>query len=309
MFLTAEEVKTKFMGCMKRSRALLAMTPVVPIEDDSTEILSKDQELQGLHQNKLIFIDTALDTPNSERNVWARHPDGILETAEPLTRNRILQIYFPTEGRKVRVPKMFFGKEFDEVLNNGRYLYVLDRCLAQFEPFEYDYHRVTSRTYEHINQFFKFNDLRSTHHFGSMAFYLAWHKIIDNLIMDCIRHSYLRNAVEAVCLMYNLNEISYDKFILQQFKKYPKRDDEFYFHQMLEQHAKPTHLQFEIEKAVGKYPDEIIVDEICLEFLDAYRNSEHCQKPNELKQELQTYHEWLNEQKRLTENLQESHGI
>lgn len=309
-FLTSAEVKKKFEGSMKTAREWLTVPPLCQIEDDSTEILSKDPELQEALPEKMIFIDSTYGIPDRKRNVWIRHTDGVLETADTMTKRRMLQSYFPLEGRRVHVPKMFFGEQLDEVLNSGKYIFVLDRCLVQFEPYEYDYHRVTSRTYDHINQLCKFNELRSTRHFGAMAFYLAWHLTIDNLVIDCIRHCYMRNAVEAVCLMYNLNGIIYDTFILQQLKTYPKRDDEFNQREMLNgSDSKPIYLQFEIEKAVGKQPDEIIVDEICLDFLDTYQKSEHCQKPNELKQALRTYQEWLNEQKTLMENLKQSHGI
>lgn len=308
-FLTAEQLKEKIEGALRKSRALLLMPPVVAMQEENVEILSKDPELQGFSDGKLIFIDTTHGLSDQKRNIWVRREDGVLETADNITRRRMIQSYFPFEGRKVVVPQMFFGDSLDDTLDSGKYVYVLDRCLIQFEPYEVDYHRVMSRTFEHINQRSEFDALRSTRHFGPMAFYLAWHQIIDNLVIDCIRRDYARNAVEAVCLMYNLNNIAYDTYILNQFEKYPKRDDAYYYRQIIDQTNKPTSTQFAIEKEAGKCPDEMKVDEICVEFLEAYHKSEHCQKPNEVKQVLLTYREELDERKNLLGSLQKAHGI
>lgn len=307
-FLTVEQLKQKFEGALRKTRAMLLMPPIVPIQEENVEIISKDPEIQGFSDTKMVFIDTTYGLDERKRNIWVRRADGVLETADNATRRRMLQSYFPFEGRKVDIPQMFFGDCLDDALDSGKYVYILDRCLIQFEPYERDYHRVMSRTFEHINQRSEFDVLRSTRHFGPLAFYLAWHKIIDNLVIDCLRRDFARNAVEAVCLMFNLNNIAYDTYILNQFEKHPKRDDAFYYRQIIEKSTDPS-TQFSIEKEAGKTPDELKIDDFCVEFLDAYQKSGHCQKANEVKQVLQTYREELDERKNLLGNLQKAHGI
>jgi len=47
--------------------------------------------------------------------------------------------------------------------------------------------QVTQRTYEHIAEHEKFDDLRSTRHFGPMTFYLAIHRNLDSLLLDMLQ--------------------------------------------------------------------------------------------------------------------------
>lgn len=306
-FLTAQEVKEKFDGAMRTARRLLLMPPIIQIEEDNIKVLSKDPEIQGYTNTKMVFIDTTFGLKDRERSVLVRHPNGVLETADQLTRRRLIETYFPFKGRRIIVPRMFFGEHLQRVLDEGKYEFVLDRAIIQFEPFEKDYHRVTSTTYQHISKNSAFDCLRSTRHFGPMAFFLAWHKLIDNLIIDCIRHDYLRNAVEAICLMYNLNKIPYDAYILEQLKRYPKRDDEYFYRKLIE--SKNNSVELEIEKTAGKNDDDLKCDEICLKFLDDYCNSENVTKSNEIKASLQTYREHAEEKRRLLQGLQKAHGI
>lgn len=309
-FLTADELKAKFEGALRAARRMLLMPPIIAMEIEAIEVISKDPELQGYSKSKYIFIDTTFDLKDRERTIVVRHPNGVLETADTTIRRRMLQTYFPFEGRRLIIPRMFFGDVLQRVLDEKKYEFVLNRAIVQFEPYEKNYHRVTSTTYKHISDNNAFDILRSTRHFGPMAFFLAWHKLIDNLVIDCIRRDYLRNAVEAICLMYNLHGIPYDAYILEQFKQYPKRDDEFYYRKLIENRSTDdTQLQFEIEKSVGKTADELKVDEICLGFVDAYCQSEHVTKQNEIKAAIQTHREHTEEKKRLLEGLHIAHGV
>lgn len=306
-FLTAQEVKAKFDGALRTARRLLLMPPIIQIEPDNIKVLAKDPEIQGRHASKMVFIDTSFNVKDRERMIVIRHPNGVLETADQLTRRRMIETYFPFKGRDIIVPKMFIGSHLKRVLDEGKYLFVLNRCLIQFEPYEKDYHRVTSTTYEHINETKSFDCLRSTRHFGPMAFFLAWHKLIDNLVIDCIKRDYLRNAVEAICLMYNLNKIPYDAYISEQMKQYPKRNDEFFYRQLIDGKSDDVHL--EIEKSISKNADDLKCDEICLKFLDEYCKSENVTKMNEIRAAIQTYREHAEEKRRLLEGLQTAHGI
>lgn len=309
-FLTADELKQKFEGALRAARRLLLMPPIIPYEEDNIEVISKDPELQGLDDSKYLFIDTTFGLKDRERMALVRHPNGVLETTDQITRRRMIQAYFPFPERRIIVPRMFFGEHLQRVLDEKKYEFVLNRAIVQFEPYEKDYHRVTSITYQHINENDEFDIIRSTRHFGPMSFFLAWHKLIDNLVIDCIRRDYLRNAIEAICLMYNLNELPYDAYILEQLKQYPKRDDEYYYRQLIDSKSvTETHLQFELEQSVGKTAEELKVDEICLEFLSEYCQSANANKKNEIKAAIQTYKEQAEEKKRLLEGLQKAHGI
>lgn len=306
-FLTANEVKSKFEGALRTARRLLLMPPILPIEEDNIQVLAKDPEIQGFSPAKYIFTDTSFNLKDRDRTVLIRHPNGVLETADQKVRRRMIQIYFPFKGRNLDVPPMFFGEHLKRVLDEGKYEFVLNRCIIQFEPYENDFHRVTSLTYQHINENSAFDALRSTRHFGPMAFFFAWHKMIDKLVIDCIRRDYLRNAVESICLMYNLNKIPYDAYILEQLKQYPKRDDEYFYRKLIE--CKDSTVELEIEKTSGKNAEDFKCDETCLQFLDEYCKSDNITKPNEIKAALQTYREHAEQKRRLLEGLQKAHGI
>lgn len=82
------------------------------------------------------------------------------------------------------------GKTFDlfqGLLERGEYLYILDRACAQYEPDDAEYQRVTFATYEKINEENHFDRIRTTRHFGSLAFYLVLNRKIDNILLHSIQ--------------------------------------------------------------------------------------------------------------------------
>lgn len=309
-FLTADEVRQKFETSLRQARKLLQMPPIVAIENDKTEIISKDPALQGLTDSTLIVTDITFNINDTDREILMRKPNGNLETAPPNVRRRIIQTYFPKDGRKVIVPKMFENEHLKRCLNEGNYAFVLNRACVQFEPYDCDYHRVTALTYQHISDNNAFDVLRSTRHFGPMVFYLAWHKIIDNLLIDCIQRDYLRNAVQTIYLSYSLNDIPYDSYILQLFDKTPERNDEYYYRKLIEKNDDTDEdiVRFDIEKTVGKTNEEIKLDNICLKFIESYAKDK-ANKNRELKTALQTYREKSEEKRKLLEGLQKAHGV
>lgn len=305
-FLTAEEVKQKLKTSLRLARRMLAMPPVVQCEKEEIEILSRDPELQGFTDSQLIAIDISPSVPEIERSIVIRQPNGNLETAPPDVRRRMIATYFPRDDRHVIVPKMFETEHLTRCLDNGNYEFVLDRACEQFEPFNCDYHRVTALTYEHINKHKAFDVLRSTRHFGPMVFYLAWHKNIDNLLIDCIKRDYLRNAAEAIILSYNLHDIEYDQLILRELSRHPERNDEYYYRRLIEDaDAKPG---FEIEKEVGKTNEELEIDDICAQFIDEYLNKSPGRK-NDLKAALNTQRELIDEKRKYLAGLEKAHGV
>lgn len=74
-----------------------------------------------------------------------------------------------------------------ELLDKKEYLFILDRACAQFEPDDPEYHRVTHATYDRIDEEKDFEILRSTRHFGPLAFYLVFNRNMDNLLLENIQ--------------------------------------------------------------------------------------------------------------------------
>lgn len=311
-FLTRQELQSKFEGALRNARRMLQMPPIVKQESDAVEVLARDPELQGLEEGKIIITDISYRVKDSDRTILVRQPDGTLETAPPEIRRRMNQTFFPREERRVIVPKLFDDAYLKRCLDEGRYEHVLDRACQQFEPYDKDFHRVTAITYQHINDNNAFDTLRSTRHFGPFAFFLAWHRIIDNLLLDCIRRDYLRSAVEAICLSYNLNNVEYDAAVLDEIKRHPERNDEYYYRKLIEapEDAFDTEqkIRFEIEKTVGKTADEIAFDEILLQFIEKYAKSRAIER-TEVAVALRTYREEFEEKRKLLEGLHKAHGV
>lgn len=311
-FLSPEEVRSKLDSTLRQARRMLQMPPIVQVQNVKIEVLSRDPALQGITLHKLIIADITFNVKDKNRTILVRLPDGTLETAPAETRRRINQTYFPMDGRKVIVPQLFEHEQLKRCLDEGKYEFVLNLACIQFEPYDQDYHRVTATTYQHINDHSAFDVLRSTRHFGPMAFFLAWHRIIDNLLIDCIRRDYLRNAVEAICLSYNLNKISYAPDVLEQLRKLPERNDEYYYRQLIEgvdeELVGDEKTRFDIVKTVGKTADDNKIDGICWTFIDEYAK-EHASQNHELKAALNTYREVMNEKQQLLEGLHTAHGV
>ena len=86
---------------------------------------------------------------------------------------------------------MFLKEQLEELLNNDRYLYILDRNCEQFEPDNPSYIATAEAVYEHINTNSCYDTLWSTRHFGPMVFYLVWEKKCDDLIgIHKLAHTY-----------------------------------------------------------------------------------------------------------------------
>ena len=181
------------------------MPPIVKIKEDVHQVVSKDPALKNFSDSTFVFTDISFGLKDSERTIVTRDMDGVLERAPYSTRKRMNQIYFPLLGRKFRAPRMFEGENLKRVLDEHQYEFVMDRLCLQFEPYEKDFHEISSQLYQHLNEHKRFDDLRSTRHFGPLAFFLAWHKIIDDLLLDMVQRDYLKNGVELIFLMFKLN--------------------------------------------------------------------------------------------------------
>ncbi|XP_048512904.1 28S ribosomal protein S22, mitochondrial isoform X2 [Athalia rosae] len=174
-FMTDDELKSALEEAKAKAVIKLQMPPVVKLEDISPSI-----------------IDT----------------DGILREADPKERHRLNQIYFPLEGREIDTPKLFDQDYLKDLLSREEYEFILDLACVQFEPNAAEYHEITKSVYDYVNSMKHFEHLRSTRHFGPLAFHLAWSKNIDNLLLENIETSRLDDAVLLVQLYYIVNPTS-----------------------------------------------------------------------------------------------------
>ncbi|KAJ6642493.1 28S ribosomal protein S22, mitochondrial [Pseudolycoriella hygida] len=304
-FMTTEEIENEVKKAFTKARELLQMPPIVQVEQANCQVISKDPGLDSYSNCKYVITDITYGVNDSERTIVVRQTDGTLETADPKLRKRINQIYFPLQNRHIRDPRMFEEENLRGCLDRHEYEFVLDRMCIQFEPFEQKFHEISSKVYLHINETKEFDILRSTRHFGPMSFFLAWHKMIDDLVIDMIKRDYLTNAVEVICLMYNLNGIEYDKGILKQLEQFTssfesREENGFAI-------AKKG-LEKELNETVGKSIEQFKIDEASLEFIDAFCKS-HAIKKIQLTLCLQMYKEGNEEKKRLLEGLRKAHGV
>ncbi|CAF1142704.1 unnamed protein product, partial [Didymodactylos carnosus] len=199
-FMTDKQLKEEQIQTIERARSKLQMAPVLSEAIENVEILEKNPMLKDFSKSKHLFIDISLGIPIRDRMIVARETDGTLRTATLDEQSRMRQIYYPVPGRELIMPKMFEEAKLEKVLERGDYLFILDRACAQFEPDDREYIRVIQTTYEHIEKTNSYDLLRSTRHFGSMAFYFIWYKKIDRLLNDMIRRELMTDAVALIQL-------------------------------------------------------------------------------------------------------------
>lgn len=211
------------------------------------------------------------------------------------------QIYFPMEGRKLTTPMLFTDEYLQKALDDQRYEYVLDRACIQYEPFEKEYHRIVSVTYQHLNSTKNFHSLRSTRHFGPLAFFLAWHKTINNLLIDMMQTDLLVNAVQTICLMYNIHEIPYDNNVSDAVAQATAKDPG-------NTNDDSDNVRQIVNNVVGKSARDVKTDELCLNFIADYVNSRTSHQ-DEIKAVLEACKRKTTQQRELLDNVLKTHGI
>ncbi|KAG7268819.1 hypothetical protein CRUP_003703 [Coryphaenoides rupestris] len=107
-----------------------------------------------------------------QRFIVVREPNGVLRKANWAERDRLIQVYFPKEGRKLSVPLLFNEKNL----------------------------KIHAVTFEDLDKQGKYHLLRSTRHFGGMAWYLVSAHRADGLIVDMLQRRLLQDAVSLVSL-------------------------------------------------------------------------------------------------------------
>jgi len=157
----------------------------------------------------LVVCDITYGVHDRDRLIVVREPDGVLREAEWEERDRVNQIYFPKEGRKMETPAMFRSEEkLREILKEEKCEYILDRCCVQFEPDHPAFIKTAEAVYDYLDEnkaykvkikptvvnshcFFS-QVLESTRHFGPMCFHLSWLQRCDDLM------AYLLKTNEAI---------------------------------------------------------------------------------------------------------------
>ncbi|CAG13944.1 unnamed protein product, partial [Tetraodon nigroviridis] len=77
-----------------------------------------------------------------ERFIVVREPSGVLRKATWEERDRLVQVYFPKQGRQLKAPLIFQEDNLKMVFSQDHHEHVLNLCLVQFEPDSAEYIRV-----------------------------------------------------------------------------------------------------------------------------------------------------------------------
>lgn len=288
--MTTKQVEDEVRRKFNHAKYLLHMPPVIQVIDETRKVIATDPALLGFSESSYVFTDVTFGLKNSDRSVVIRRPDGVLEEAPYDVRKRVYQIYFPMPGRQFREPKMFEPENLKRLIKSEEYEFVLDNLCMNYEPFEPKYHEVTSLVHQHINDNQTFDKLRSTRYFGPMAFFLAWHKLIDDLLVDMIRRDYLKNAVELICLMFKLNNVKADRGIMLVVKDVNDHEREIQRRIDTMLNKNPIETQ-----KIEKTDKDLKLDELCFLFIQDEYVKQHSLKKGHLELTLQSYKERHNE--------------
>ncbi|XP_041126278.1 28S ribosomal protein S22, mitochondrial [Polyodon spathula] len=203
--MTDAQLAQATQKAMQVAKERLKMPPVLPERKPIDDVLAEDKFLEGLETAKYVFTDITFNIPHRERFIVIREPDGTLRKATWEERDRMVQLYFPREGRRLTPPPVFKEENLKVVFLQDRQEDILDLCLVQFEPDSPDYRRVHNLTYEDIDKYGKYDLLRSTRHFGGMVWYLVNGKKIDGLLIDMIQRDLIQDAASVIHLYHMLH--------------------------------------------------------------------------------------------------------
>lgn len=313
-FMTDEQLDSEFQQMVERAKHMLQMPPIVKIKKDEERLIAKDPALKDFATTKYVFTDITFGLRQSERKVVVRETDGTLAYATLDTTKRMNQLYFPLEGRQSYIPRMFILEELlAKCLAEHKYEFVLDRLLVQYEPHEPEFHNISARVFEHLNESKQFDLLRSTRHFGPMAFFYAWHRCIDDLLYDMIRRDYLSNAVELIALSYKIHKVPVEYLAtlaqLDALHPTPAQRALAELRSVLRNRQEQQGIEQEIHTAIGKTEQDFAADEISLKFIEQYIASEHALKKVQLELAVQTLKEVNREKLLLFQGLKKAHGV
>ncbi|XP_005366746.1 28S ribosomal protein S22, mitochondrial [Microtus ochrogaster] len=203
--MTQAQLEEATRVAVEAAKVRLKMPPVLEERTPINDVLAEDKILEGTETNKYVFTDISNNIPHRERFIVVREPSGTLRKASWEERDRVIQIYFPKEGRRVLPPVIFKDENLKTMYSQDRHADVLNLCVAQFEPDSTEYIKVHHQTYEDIDRHGKYELLRSTRHFGGMAWYFVNKKKIDGLLIDQIQRDLIDDATSLVQLYHMLH--------------------------------------------------------------------------------------------------------
>ncbi|XP_058488995.1 28S ribosomal protein S22, mitochondrial [Solea solea] len=200
--MTDEQLEQAVAVATEQAKKLLQMPPVLQERTPINDVLSEDKILDGMDTAKYVFTDITYNIPHRERFIVVRETNGTLRKATWKERDRLVQVYFPKEGRKLTAPLIFKQDNLKIVFSQDRHEDVLDLCLVQFDPDSSEFIRVHTTTYEDVEKHGKYELLHSTRHFGGLAWYLVTARRVDGLIEDMLKRERLQDAVSLVSLFH-----------------------------------------------------------------------------------------------------------
>ncbi|XP_002716598.2 small ribosomal subunit protein mS22 isoform X1 [Oryctolagus cuniculus] len=200
--MTQAQLEEATRKAVEAAKIRLKMPPVLEERVPINDVLAEDKILEGTETAKYVFTDISYSIPHRERFIVVREPSGRLRKASWEERDRMIQVYFPKEGRRVLPPIIFKEENLKTMYGQDRHVDVLNLCVAQFEPDSTEYIKVHHQTYEDIDKHGKYDLLRSTRHFGGMAWYFVNKKKIDGLLIDQIQRDLIDDAASLVQLYH-----------------------------------------------------------------------------------------------------------
>ncbi|XP_013215318.2 small ribosomal subunit protein mS22 isoform X2 [Ictidomys tridecemlineatus] len=203
--MTQAQLEEATRKAIEAAKVRLKMPPVLEERTPINDVLAEDKILEGIETAKYVFTDISYNIPHRERFIVVREPSGTLRKASWEERDRMIQVYFPKEGRRILPPLIFKEENLKTMYSRDRHVDVLNLCVAQFEPDSTEYIKVHHQTYEDIDKHGKYDLLRSTRHFGGMAWYFVNKKKIDGLLIDQIQRDLLDDATSLVQLYHMLH--------------------------------------------------------------------------------------------------------
>ncbi|KAM9315812.1 small ribosomal subunit protein mS22 [Gastrophryne carolinensis] len=201
--MTLEQYEQAIQKAAEVAQQYLETPPLLKEREPINETLAVDEILSGTDTSKYVFTDITYSTPHRERFIVVREPNGVLRKATWEERDRMIQVYFPRQGRKLNPPPVFKKENMQLLFQQDRHEELLNRCIVQFEPDSAEYIQVRDQTYEDIDKQRKYDLLRSTRHFGGMVWHLCSLKNIDGLLIDMLQRDLLDDAV-ILLQLYNM---------------------------------------------------------------------------------------------------------
>eukprot|EP00074_Homo_sapiens_P058465 XP_006713766.1 28S ribosomal protein S22, mitochondrial isoform X2 [Homo sapiens] len=185
--MTQAQLEEATRQAVEAAKVRLKMPPVLEERVPINDVLAEDKILEGTETTKYVFTDISYSIPHRERFIVVREPSGTLRKASWEERDRMIQVYFPKEGRKILTPIIFKEENL------------------RFEPDSTEYIKVHHKTYEDIDKRGKYDLLRSTRYFGGMVWYFVNNKKIDGLLIDQIQRDLIDDATNLVQLYHVLH--------------------------------------------------------------------------------------------------------